>query len=78
MGVNLAVMRTFYERKRRGSLWRDLLPPAGGFLFCLFIWLSLPHLAKTIGAAWLVTGIVYLAVLTRGFRRPPARLDFAE
>lgn len=78
MGVNLAVMRTFYERKRRGSLWRDLLVPAGGFLFCLFIWLNLPALAKIIGAAWLVAGIAYLAVLTRGFRQPPTRLDFAE
>jgi amino acid transporter len=78
MGVNLAVMRTFYKRDGRRNLWRDLLAPAGGFLFCLFIWISLPGLAKTIGAAWLVAGIVYLAVLTRGFRRPPARLDFAE
>jgi amino acid transporter len=78
MGVNLAVMRTFYQRKQRGSLWRDLLAPAAGFLFCLFIWLSLPHLAKIIGATWLVSGILYLAVLTRGFRRPPAQLDFAE
>jgi putrescine importer len=78
MGVNLAVMRTFYKKGRRGSAWRDLLAPAGGFLFCLFIWLSLPALAKTIGAAWLAAGIVYLAVLTRGFRRPPAQLDFAE
>jgi putrescine importer len=78
MGVNLAVVRTFYERKQRGSVWRDLLPPVGGFLFCFFIWLSLPGLAKTIGTAWLVAGIVYLVVLTRGFRRPPAQLDFAE
>lgn len=78
MGVNLAVIRTFYQRKRRGSLWSDLLPPAGGFLFCLFIWVSLPGLAKTIGAAWLLAGIVYLGVLTRGFRRPPAQLHFEE
>ncbi len=78
MGVNLAVIRTFYGRKARGSWWRDLLAPVGGFLFCLFIWLSLPGLAKTIGTIWLVAGIVHIAVLTRGFRRPPAKLDFAE
>jgi amino acid transporter len=78
MGVNLAVMRTFYRRKKRGSLWPDLLIPAAGFLFCLFIWISLPQLAKIIGAAWLLAGIIYLAVLTRGFQRPPAQLDFAE
>lgn len=78
MGVNLAVMRTFYGEKRSGRVWQDLVAPAGGFLFCLFIWISLPILAKTIGALWLIAGIVYLAILTRGFRRPPAQLDFAE
>jgi hypothetical protein len=33
----------------------------------LFIWLSLPGLTKTIGAVWLVAGIVQLAVLTAVF-----------
>jgi len=78
MGVNLAVIRTFYGVNRSGRVWRDLLVPAGGFLFCLFIWISLPLLAKAIGALWLMAGIAYLAVLTKGFRRPPAQLDFAE
>jgi amino acid transporter len=78
MGVNLAVMRTFYGGGRRGKLARDILAPAAGFLFCLFIWISLPRLAKTIGAAWVFAGVIYLASLTRGFRRPPAQLDFTE
>jgi len=78
MGVNLAVMRTFYGTRRSGQVVRDILAPAAGFLFCLFIWISLPRLAKIIGAAWLAAGLIYLAPLTRGFQRPPAQLDFTE
>lgn len=78
MGVNLAVMRTFYRKGMNRSIWRDIIAPAVGFLFCLGIWISLPHLAKVIGMAWLVAGVVYLTVLTRGFRRPPAQLDFSS
>jgi amino acid transporter len=78
MGVNLAVMRTFYGAGRSGQILRDIVAPAAGFLFCLFIWISLPHLAKIIGAAWLAAGLIYLASLTKGFRRPPAQLDFTD
>jgi putrescine importer len=44
------------------------------------VWL-LAHLdsrAIELGLAWLVLGILYLAWLTRLFRRPPPSLDFSE
>ena len=78
MGVNAAVVKTFYFENRKRNIVTDILAPVAGFLFCAAIWWSLPMLAKWIGAAWVLLGIVYLGVLTRGFRRPPARLDFAE
>ena len=78
MGVNAAVVKSFYLMKRDRNLVRDVLAPLAGLLFCAAIWWSLPILAKWIGGAWLLIGIVYLTVLTRGFRRPPAQLDFAE
>jgi putrescine importer len=78
MGVNAAVVRTFYLQRRTRNLLTDIVAPVLGFLFCAAIWWSLPTLAKSIGAAWVILGIVYLAFLTRGFRRPPAQLDFAE
>ncbi|MGW2181595.1 hypothetical protein ACWCXX_26565, partial [Streptomyces sp. NPDC001732] len=34
--------------------------------------------ALTIGAVWLVIGIVYLAFLTRGFRRPAPEMTFDD
>ena len=78
MGVNASVVRTFYfERGRRGFL-ANVLTPVAGFLVCAAIWWSLPSLAKWVGGAWILLGILYLAVLTRGFTVPPAKLDFAE
>jgi putrescine importer len=78
MGVNAAVMKTFYRKGRERSVLLDLAAPAGGLLFCAAIWGSLPILAKVIGFVWLLLGVAYLAMLTHGFRRAPAKLDFAE
>lgn len=78
MGVNLAVMRTFYFEAKDRNIWSNIFAPLIGFLFCAGIWWSLPALAKWIGGAWVLLGVMYLALLTRGFQRPPAQLDFAE
>lgn len=78
MGVNLAAMRTFYRRRSFASLWKDVAAPMAGFLFCAVIWISLPRLAKEIGVAWLMIGLVYLTTLTRGFNRAPVQLHFSE
>lgn len=81
MGVNLATLRKYYfeaqgTRKRR--LLTDALAPGLGFLFCLYIWLSLPRPAKLAGGAWLVAGLIYDVVKTRGFRIQPIMIDFSE
>lgn len=78
MGVNAAVIKTFYWRARNRNLLRDVIAPLTAFLFCGVIWGSLPVLAKWIGGAWVLIGIVYVAVLTGGFRRAPVRLEFVE
>lgn len=78
MGVNAAVVKTFYVSKQDRNLFRDVLAPVAGLLFCAAIWWSLPVLAKWIGGGWLLMGVAYLAVLTRGFRQAPTQMDFAE
>ena len=78
MGVNAAVVKTFYFERGRRNFLLNVIAPVVGFLFCVAIWWSLPNLAKYIGMAWVALGIAYLAFMTRGFRRPPAHLDFAE
>jgi amino acid transporter len=81
MGVNAAAFHKYYFQKRvcgeKASLFREALPPALGFLFCLGIWASLRPPAKIAGAVWLLAGVAYLAIKTAGFRRVPAKLDFS-
>lgn len=81
MGVNLAAFWQYYLRKQEGRDKRfltDAAIPLFGFLSCLWIWLNLPRLAMTVGAAWLVGGVVIAALKTRGFRTRPVMIDFSE
>ncbi len=80
MGVNLASLRHYYflQRTEKRSWIRDALAPSLGFLFCLAIWLNLPRPAKIVGGLWLLGGVTYDAIRTRGFRTPPAMIDFTE
>jgi amino acid transporter len=75
--VNLSVIRHYYIRLGRRSGWdfaTNLVFPLLGALVCAYVWMSLTNMAKLVGFAWLGVGIVYLAVLTRGFRIPPKSL----
>ena len=79
MGVNLAVMGEYCLRPpegRRPQVILDMVAPGLGFLFCLTIWMSLPRPAKLAGGVWLALGIAYLAMITRGFRKKPAMIDY--
>jgi putrescine importer len=81
MGVNLATIRSFYFAKssnHRRNLLADAIVPLTGFVFCFAIWLSLPKSAKIVGGFWLLGGIGYDAIKTRGFRLSPAAINFSE
>jgi putrescine importer len=77
MGVNASVMRSYYFLRTRGErhLLQDLVLPGLGFVCCLVIWLNLSNQAKTVGALWFAGGILYDAVISKGFRSSPAPLD---
>jgi hypothetical protein len=79
MGVNLAVIREFVFRPPAGHRRRwtiDLLLPGLAFVFCLWIWWRLPLPAKKVGGIWCGLGLIYTAIKTRGFRRPPVMINF--
>jgi amino acid transporter len=80
MGVNLAAIKQLYFRSpaNKRNILTDLVMPAGGFLFCLWIWLNLPGTPKIIGGVWFLAGIIYLAISTKGFRKQPAMIDFSD
>ena len=76
--VNLSVIRHFYLRRkeRHGfGLVTSLLFPLAGAGVCTYIWLNLSWKAQLAGFCWLGLGLLYLAVLTRGFRIAPKSLN---
>jgi amino acid transporter len=67
MGVNLAAFLRYYVRDSSKKL-TNLIPPIAGFLICLLLWLNLSRPAKIAGAIWMVVGIAFGAIKTKGFR----------
>ena len=81
MGVNLATVRSYYfaeSAQSKRHLLGDAIVPLTGFVFCFAIWMSLPKSAKIVGGFWLLGGIAYDAIKTRGFSLTPATIDFSE
>ncbi|MGN6405503.1 APC family permease [Sinomonas sp.] len=76
--VNLSVIKHFFiDRKERGAAatLNSLILPGVGFALTLWLWTSLTGQALILGVSWAAVGLAYLAVLTRGFRRPTPQLD---
>jgi putrescine importer len=79
--VNLSVIKHFLiDRKERDgkSIVLHGVFPAIGFLLTVWLWTSLSFIALIVGICWVVLGAIYLAVLTRGFRRQPPEIEFDE
>ncbi|HEY4006768.1 MAG TPA: APC family permease [Pseudonocardia sp.] len=76
--VNVCVIALYLRRRSAESrlgVFGYLVVPAIGALIDVSLLLNLSTLAKLLGLGWLVLGLVYLTVLTRGFRRPPPELE---
>lgn len=74
--VNLSVV-AYYLRHRRVERLNPVvfvLSPLIGALVDVFLLWALDDTAKLMGGIWLAIGVVYLAVLTRGFRRETPEL----
>ncbi|MEO6678043.1 MAG: APC family permease [Pseudomonas sp.] len=79
--VNLSVIFHYWiagEKKGPRELVLFLVFPFIGLVADLWLMVSLDHLAIYLGLSWLAIGVVYLAVLTGGFRRQPPEMDFQE
>ncbi|MGE8150775.1 APC family permease [Pseudomonas vancouverensis] len=79
--VNLSVIFHYWiggENKGPREFVLFLLFPFIGLAADLWLMVSLDHLAVYLGLSWLAIGVVYLAVLTGGFRRQPPEMDFQE
>jgi putrescine importer len=81
MGVNMATIWCYFIKpggSHHRNIFKDLLLPLIGFGFCLIMWLGLPVLSKVVGSAWLLFGLSYYAIKTRGFRDRQVLFNFDE
>lgn len=67
MGVNLAAFLRYFVRGVEKNVL-NFFPPLAGFFICFLLWLNLSKPAKIAGAVWVVVGLIYGVVKTRGFR----------
>jgi amino acid transporter len=74
MGVNAAAFVRYFLRAAE-KRWTNLVFPLLGFAICFFIWLNLSRPAKIGGGAWILVGIIYGAVKTKGFQSGLVRFD---
>ncbi len=74
MGVNAAAFVRYFWRAAE-KRWTNFVFPLLGFVICFFIWLHLSRPAKIAGVLWIVVGIVYGAVKTRGFQADLVRFE---
>lgn len=76
--VNLTVIKHHLIDERRGGARAILLYgvlPGIGFLLTAWLWTSLSGSALAVGLIWVGVGVVILAAMTRGFRKPPPEID---
>lgn len=79
--VNLSVVSHYYIRRQERSgrqVFGHLVFPLTGAVVCGFLWVNLTFHAKLAGFGWLALGLIYLSVLTRGFRLAPVALAHLE
>lgn len=67
MGVNAAAFIHYWLHAPQRRIVNFILP-ALGFLICAFIWLNLAKTALILGTVWMLLGILWGAIRTRGFR----------
>jgi len=79
--VNLSVIKHYYiDRKERAGVQvlRNLVLPLIGFALTVWLWTSLSVETFIVGLSWRAIGVLLLAIVTRGFRRPTPMLDLKE
>jgi amino acid transporter len=75
MGVNAAAF-AHHWRQPNGRSFSGFLAPSLGFFICAFIWANLSSKAMVLGLVWMVAGITYGAIRTRGFRAELVTFEF--
>ncbi|OSS42581.1 Putrescine importer [Desulfurella amilsii] len=75
--IHLTVINYFVIRKKMtdaASLFKYLILPIIGFIIIFYVWLSLDKDAKILGFTWLILGIIYGAIVSKGYKKVPPAL----
>ena len=79
--VNLSVISHYIVRgKERGAaaMIKHLIVPAVGMASLVVVFLFMETSAKILGGLWLLVGIIYLVIKTKGFRELPPEMKIEE
>lgn len=76
--VNLSLLFWFFRSKAPRTplnVITMVVIPAAGFLYNVYLFINLDNVALTVGAFWVLGGIVMLLFVTKGFRRKPPEVE---
>jgi amino acid transporter len=79
--VNFAVVNHYYIRlKRRGGkdTLKYLVMPCIGMITLFIAFIYIETNAKILGSVWIIIGLVYLAIKTKGFKELPTEMSLDE
>lgn len=79
--VNVSVFVYYIIRKKErssGAVIKYGIMPGIGFVVSIILWINIETNAKLLGAAWLLIGVIYLAVKTKGFKVLPPEMHMEE
>jgi amino acid transporter len=76
--TNITVIFQYYVkeglRNLKGVVFYLILPVLGTVV-CIYLWVSLTVQAKVVGFSWLVLGIIFLIIKTKGFKEMPPEME---
>src|SRR5208283_3951873 len=74
MGVNAAAFVHYYLRAEKRN-FISAIAPLAGFVICAILWWNLSANARIVGGIWMVAGIAYGVVKTKGFQSDLVTFD---
>lgn len=80
--VNISVFAWFAirqgRRKTGADIFKFIVMPAIGLAMTIILWVNLSPESLTGGLIWAAIGLIYMAIITRGFRKQVAGFDEAQ
>ncbi|MBT1035910.1 Putrescine importer PuuP, partial [Canibacter sp. lx-45] len=80
--MNISVIAWFAirqgKRKNGKDIFNYIVMPVIATLLTVMLWVNLDEISLTVGFIWLGVGVIYLAVITGGFKQQPKGFDESE